>query len=71
METNNRQHIQELCTFAETHLSLSSLSNDEQDCLQCIVQDLYEHEGVGVPLIQAALKSDNGGFTVPCTKCTK
>eukprot|EP00130_Batrachochytrium_dendrobatidis_P008277 XP_006683152.1 hypothetical protein BATDEDRAFT_28714 [Batrachochytrium dendrobatidis JAM81] len=62
MDTNNRQHIQELCTFAETHLSLTSLSDDEQDCLQCIVQDLYEHEGVGVPLIEAALKSDNGGL---------
>ncbi|AXI10974.1 hypothetical protein CUC15_19475 [Oceanobacillus zhaokaii] len=62
METNNRQHIQELCTFAETHLSLSNLSEDEQDCLQCIVQDLYVHEGVGVPLIEAALKSDIGGL---------
>jgi hypothetical protein len=62
IDTNNRQHIKDLCTFAETHLSLSSLSNDEQVCLQCIVQDLYEHEGVGLPLIQAALKSDNGNL---------
>ncbi|RDW16722.1 hypothetical protein [Oceanobacillus chungangensis] len=62
METNDRQHIQKLCAFAETHLSLTSLSEDEQDCLQCIVQDLYEHEGVGVSLIEAALKSENGGL---------
>lgn len=62
MDTNNGQHIKNLCTFAETHLSLSSLSNDEQVCLQCIVQDLYEHEGVGLALIQAALKSDNGNL---------
>ena len=25
MDTNNRQHIEDLCTFAEIHLSLSSL----------------------------------------------
>lgn len=62
METNNRQHIKDLCAFAETHLSLSSLSNDEQVCLLFIVQDLYEHEGVGLSLIQAALKSDNGNL---------
>lgn len=62
MDTNNRQHIKDLCTFAETHLSLSYLSVDEQECLQCIVQELYEHEGVGLPLIQAALTSDNGNL---------
>ncbi|WP_075619664.1 hypothetical protein [Paenisporosarcina indica] len=62
MDTNNRQHIKDLCAFAETHLSLSSLSNDELVCLQCIVQDLYEQEGVGLALIQAALKSENGNL---------
>ena len=62
MDTNNAQHIKDLCTFAETHLSLSSLSNNEQDCLQCIVQDLYEYEGVGLELVQAALKSNNGNL---------
>ncbi|MGG0666683.1 hypothetical protein ABE042_21635 [Viridibacillus arvi] len=62
MDTNNRQHIKDLCEFAVTHLSLSSLSNDEQDCLRLIVQDLHEHEGVGLALIQAALKSDNGSL---------
>ena len=25
MDTNNRQHIEDICTFAEIHLSLSSL----------------------------------------------
>lgn len=62
METDNRMHITDICAFAETHFTLSNLSNDEQDCLQCIVQDLYEHEGVGLPLIQAALQSDNGNL---------
>lgn len=60
MDTNNRQHILDLCTFAENHLLLSSLSNEEEDCLRYIVQDLHEHEGVGLPLIQAALESDAG-----------
>ena len=60
MATTNRLHISNLCTFSEHNLSLSSLSNEEQDCLQYIVQDLHEHEGVGLPLIQAALESDNG-----------
>ncbi|UUD42695.1 hypothetical protein [Bacillus pumilus] len=58
MDTNHPKHIRELCTFAETHLSLSNLSDDEVACLQYIVQDLYEYEGVGLPLIQAALRSD-------------
>ncbi len=62
MDTNNRKYIEDICTFAETNLSLSSLSNEEQHCLQCIVQGLYEHEGVGLPLIQAALASDNGNL---------
>ena len=31
-----------------------------QDCLQYIEQYLHEYEGVGLPLIQAALESDNG-----------
>ena len=62
MDTNNRRHIEDICAFAEVHLSLSSLTDDEQECLQSIVQDLYEHEGVGLPLIQAALKSDNGNL---------
>ena len=60
MDTSSRQHISDLCTFAENNLSLSNLSNEEQDCLQYIVQDLHEYEGVGLPLIQAALESDNG-----------
>ncbi|MDE0639741.1 hypothetical protein PWJ77_04625 [Bacillus sp. CNPSo 3703] len=62
MDTNHHQHIRELCTFAETHLSLSNLSDDEVACLQYIVQDLYEHEGVGLSLIQAALRSDDGNL---------
>ncbi|MER3119650.1 hypothetical protein ABQG71_00430 [Bacillus altitudinis] len=62
MDTNHHQHIRELCTFAETHLSLSNLSDDEVACLQYIVQDLYEHEGVGLPLIQAALRSNDGNL---------
>jgi hypothetical protein len=60
MHTNNRQYIEDLCTFAETHLSLSSLSDEEEVCLQYILQELYEHEGVGLALIQAALSSDKG-----------
>lgn len=59
METNNLLYITDLCKFAETHLSLSHLSNEEQDCLYYIVQDLHEYVGVGLPLIQAALKADH------------
>lgn len=62
MDTNNHRHIEDVCAFAEVHLSLSSLTDDEQECLQSIVQDLYEHEGLGLPLIQAALTSDNGNL---------
>ncbi|GJI57056.1 hypothetical protein BATMR_00840 [Bacillus altitudinis] len=62
MDTNHQEHIRELCTFAETHLSLLNLSDDEVACLQYIVQDLYEHEGVGLSLIQAALRSDDGNL---------
>ena len=59
MDTNKREHIQALCTFAETHLTLANLSNDEEVCVHCIVQDLHEHEGVGLSLIQAGLQSKN------------
>ncbi|AMM99281.1 hypothetical protein UP12_18800 [Bacillus pumilus] len=62
MDTNHQEHIRELCTFAETHISLLNLSDDEVACLQYIVQDLYEHEGVGLSLIQAALRSDDGNL---------
>jgi len=62
MDTNNRKYIEDICTFAEMHLSISSPSNEQQHCLQCIILDLYGHEGVGLPLIQAALASDNGSL---------
>ncbi|MFJ7935257.1 hypothetical protein [Sporosarcina sp. NPDC096371] len=62
MDTNNRKYIEDICTFAEKHFSLSRLSNEEQYSLQCIVQGLYEYEGVGLPLIQAALASDSGSL---------
>ncbi|WP_163882235.1 hypothetical protein [Paenibacillus favisporus] len=58
MNTNHRQHIIDLCVFAENHLSLSSPSKEEEHCLRYIVQDLHEHAGVGLPLVQAALESD-------------
>ncbi|MCM3001083.1 hypothetical protein M3647_26720 [Paenibacillus cellulositrophicus] len=60
MNTNHRQYIIDLCIFAEHHLSLSSPSKEEESCLRYIVQDLHEHVGVGLPLIQAALESDTG-----------
>ncbi|MFS0656463.1 hypothetical protein [Bacillus sp. 179-C3.3 HS] len=59
MDTNKRQHIQDLCHFAENHLPLSNLSDDEEMCLQYIVQDLDEYEGVGLSLIHAALRIEN------------
>ena len=59
METNHQQSIRELCTFAEMHLSLFNLSDDEQACLAHIVQDLQEYEGIGLRLIQVALESDD------------
>ena len=62
METNHCQHIKELCIFAEAHLSLLNLSDDERACLACIVQDLQEHEGIGLQLIQAALESDESSL---------
>ncbi|SDS83787.1 hypothetical protein SAMN05444162_2401 [Paenibacillaceae bacterium GAS479] len=60
MDTNHRQHIIDLCAFAENRLSLSSPSNEEEDCLRYIVQGLQKHEGVGLSLIQAALELDKG-----------
>ncbi|WP_054955371.1 hypothetical protein [Paenibacillus dakarensis] len=60
MDTQNRQHIIRLCEFAEQHLTLSDLSDDEEDCLRFIVGDLHDHEDVGLPLILAALESDIG-----------
>ncbi len=62
MATNNHQSIKDLCKFAETNLSLSNLSNEEQLCVLSIIQDLYEYEGVGLPLIQAALQSGYGNL---------
>lgn len=59
IHTNNRQSIENLCKFAETHLTLSNLSSEEQVCLQCIVQDLGEYEGIGLTLLQTALASDD------------
>ncbi|MDM5299998.1 hypothetical protein QUF51_17755 [Bacillus pumilus] len=59
VDTNNRQHMKDLCTFAETHLSLSSLTDDEEQCLQYIIQGLYEYEGVGLSLVHAALRLEN------------
>lgn len=58
MNTNHRQHIIDLCVFAENHLSLSSPSKEEEHCLRYTDQDLHEHAGVGLPLVQAALESD-------------
>ena len=62
MGTNNRSYIEELCQFAELHLSLTNFSYEEQSCLQYIVQSLHEFEGVGLPLIQAALESNDGSL---------
>src|SRR5690606_34583330 len=59
MGTNQRQYIQDLCTFAETNLPLPNLSEDEEQCLHCIIQDLHEYEDVGLSLLKAALQSDN------------
>ncbi|MEM5591291.1 hypothetical protein AAHH67_05245 [Niallia circulans] len=59
METRDLQSIQDLCAFAETHFSISSLSLEEQYCLEYIIQDLHEFEGVGAPLVRAALETKN------------
>lgn len=59
MESDHRQHVADLCLFAENHLSLSNLTDEEQDCLIYIIQDLHGHEGVGLPLLQAALESSS------------
>ncbi|MEK5382334.1 hypothetical protein [Niallia sp. FSL W8-0635] len=59
METKEQQSIKDLCAFAQSSFSLSSLSIDEQNCLEIIMQDLYPFEGIGVSLIQAALESEN------------
>ncbi|WP_400243735.1 hypothetical protein AB3U99_21245 [Niallia sp. JL1B1071] len=59
MDTRELQPIKDLCAFAQSQFSLSSLSIEEQNCLECIIQDLHEFEGIGVPIIQAALESVN------------
>lgn len=62
MHTNKLQYITNLCRFAQENFSLSNLSDDEQVCLQVIIQDLHKFEGVGLPLIEAALESNNEGL---------
>lgn len=62
MNTDNLQYITELCRFAQKNFSLLNLSDDEKVCLQCIVQDLHKFEGIGLPLIEAALESNNEGL---------
>ncbi|WP_312093480.1 hypothetical protein [Niallia sp.] len=59
MDTRELQPIKDLCAFAQSQFSLSSLSIEEQNCLECIIQDLHEFDGIGIPLVQAALKSVN------------
>ena len=59
METKDIQLIKELCAFAETRFPLPRLTIEEQECLEFIIQDLQEFEGVGLPLIQVALESEN------------
>lgn len=62
MHTNKLQYITDLCRFAQENFSLSNLSDDEQVCLQFIIQDLHKFEGMGLPLIEAALESNNEGL---------
>lgn len=62
MDTRDVQSIQDLCAFAEAHFSLSSLSLEEQYCLEYIIQDLHEFEGVGAPLVRASLETKNEGL---------
>ena len=59
MDTRELHSIKELCAFAQSQFSLSSLSIEEEKCLECIIQDLHDFEGVGVPLVQVALESAN------------
>ncbi|MCM3781992.1 hypothetical protein M3231_03310 [Neobacillus mesonae] len=60
MQSNHRQDIIDLCVFAEHYVIHSELSTEQEDCLRCIVQDLYDYEGIGLPLVQTALESDKG-----------
>lgn len=57
MQTNNRDAIEKMVDFVEAHFSLNNLPDEEQQCLEAILQELYDYEGVGLSLIQAALNS--------------
>lgn len=58
INSNHREDMMDLCNFAERHLLAAELSTEQEECLQCIVQGLYDDEGTGLPLIQAALESN-------------
>ena len=62
MNTNDQIYIERLCAFVEANFSLSGLSEKEEECLQYIVQDLGEYDGVGQLLIQAALESNKASL---------
>lgn len=62
METGNKEHITKLCSFAESHLPLLTEQLEGQICLQMIVQSLHDYEGIGLPIVKAALNSKIGQY---------
>lgn len=56
-ESGGRIDHQELCNFAMSTFNFHQLTEAEQACVEVILQDLYEFEGVGLSLLEASLQS--------------
>lgn len=59
MNMQKQDSIEKLCTWFEKQFTLSHLSEKEQACLQVIICHLHDYAGSGLPLLEAALKSDD------------
>jgi|GEM_PF-1419833 len=57
VRTGDKKNILDLVKFVETRFSLSNPSNEEQKCIEKILDGLYDNEGVGLELLKASLKS--------------
>lgn len=59
MNMQKQESIEKLCTWFEKQFTLSHLSEKDQACLRVIICHLHDYAGSGLPLLEAALKSDD------------
>lgn len=62
MHSKNPQYIEQLCQFAEKQLIGDGIRAEQVDCMHIIIQDLHQYEGLGIPILQAALASTYQGL---------